>query len=379
MENKALYAVTGLFDDPDKVTHAVEKVRESGYKQYDVNTPYPLHGMDKAMKLKPSKLGYFALFFGLTGAAIAFLGMYWVTNIDYPLVIGGKPNLPLPAFIPIIFEVTVLLASVCTVLTMLFLFFRLPNNAHPLHDSDYMKSVSVDKFGIVIEAKDKIFEMGNVKNLLLELGAINVDEVYYDEEYLKNNYKVYTPKFVSFLVAAFVVVCGITYYILNILLQQPPYTWMREQDRGNVQSVSTVFPDGSVMRNPVQGTVARNYIPYAFKDKPEDAGTWLSNPLLPTIESLELGRQRFLTYCSPCHGDFAQGDSRLRGQFPAPPSLHSDKVRNWPDGRIYHVITEGQNLMPSYAKQILRQDRWAIILYIRALQRALNAKEEDLK
>jgi mono/diheme cytochrome c family protein len=69
----------------------------------------------------------------------------------------------------------------------------------------------------------------------------------------------------------------------------------------------------------------------------------------------------------------------LRGQFPNPPTLHSDKVRAWPDGNLFHVITEGQNVMPGYASQISRDDRWAIINYLRVMQRAHNAKESDLK
>ena len=69
----------------------------------------------------------------------------------------------------------------------------------------------------------------------------------------------------------------------------------------------------------------------------------------------------------------------MRGQFPNPPSLHSEKVRNWKDGNIFHVITEGQNIMPSYSSQLTRQERWAVVLYIRALQRAQNAKESDIQ
>lgn len=379
MENKRIYGITGLFTSPDAITHAADKVANEGYKHFDVNTPYPLHGMSKAMKLKNSTLGYFALALGLTGTTIAFLFMFWVTNIDYPIVIGGKPFLAFPAFVPIMFEVTVLLASVGTVLTMLLLFFRLPNNAHPLHDTNYMKSVSVDKFGLVIEAKDKKFDLERVKRLFSELGAEQIEEIYYDDDFLNNNYKVYSPKFIGFLALTFVIICGATYFTLNILLYLQPFNWMMDQARGNVQSKSELFADGKVMRNPVEGTISQNYLPYEYPDSADQAMTELANPLVASKENLELGKQRFLTYCSPCHGNFAQGDARLNGQFPVPPSLHTDKVRNWPDGRIYHIITMGQNLMPAYSSQILRNDRWAIVLYVRALQRALNAKQEDLK
>jgi mono/diheme cytochrome c family protein len=176
-----------------------------------------------------------------------------------------------------------------------------------------------------------------------------------------------------------VISSGATYFIFNQLMFMPPFNWMMTQEKLKAQKPSLLFADGIGMRKPVDGTVARGVLPYPFKGQPDSAGKYLVNPLMPTKEILETGRQTYLTFCSPCHGNFAQGDSRLRGQFPNPPTLHSDKVRNWPDGNIYHVITEGQNVMPSYAPQIARDDRWAIIHYLRALQRAQNAKESDLK
>ena len=96
------------------------------------------------------------------------------------------------------------------------------------------------------------------------------------------------------------------------------------------------------------------------------------------MENLEIGKIKYDIYCSPCHGYFGEGDSRLNGQFPNPPTLHSAKARDWSDGRIYSILMEGQNIMPSYAYQLDRNERWAVILYMRALQRSLNAKESDL-
>ena len=154
---------------------------------------------------------------------------------------------------------------------------------------------------------------------------------------------------------------------------------MMEQGKVIPQEMNQNFEDSFGMRNPVEGSVARGFIPYAFTGEPELAGEKLINPLLPTEENLSLGKINYDIFCSPCHGYFGEGDSRLRGQFPNPPSLHSSQVTNWSDGRIYHIITEGQNSMPSYAPQMTRQERWAAVLYIRTLQRALNAKESDLK
>ena len=376
METKNLYGIAALFDTPDQIIHTASTISGAGYRRYDINTPYPVHGMDNAMKLKASTLGYIALILGIIGASSAVGFMWWATSIDYPLVIGGKPFFSLPAFIPIIFEVTVLLASVGTVIVMLFIFFRLPSNSHPVHDTPYMKKVSVDKFGVVIEARDKLFDADKVTELLKELHAGEVFPIYF-EEYAPM--RVYTPKFIVFLVLVFIIVSGTTYFSLNKLLYMPPFTWMMIQPKLTPQSTSSFFSDGQAMRMPVEGTVSRGNMPYPFEGEPEKAGKFLSNPLTPTKQVLELGQRKFNTYCSPCHGYFGKGDSRLDDQFPNPPSLQSEKLRTLPDGQIFHIITTGQNLMPSYAKQVLPEERWAIIHYIRSLQRATNAKEEDVR
>jgi mono/diheme cytochrome c family protein len=85
---------------------------------------------------------------------------------------------------------------------------------------------------------------------------------------------------------------------------------------------------------------------------------------------LEAGRKYYNTFCVVCHGVVGDGKGYIVPKFTQPPSLLSDKVRNWPDGRIYHIATVGQGLMPSYKQQIPSEQRWAIIHYLRALQRA---------
>ena len=379
MTEKVLYSVNGLFDTADEIIEAAEKVSAKGYTKYDVHTPYPVHGMDKAMKLPPSKLGYAALVFGLSGTITALSLMYWMMAVDYPNVIGGKPFFALPAFIPITFEVTVLAASVATVLTMLFVFFKFPNNSHPLHGTNYMKAVSSDKYGITILADDPKFDEKEVNNFLAEIGAKVVEPIFWDNEEINTKHKIFEPKYIALLAVLVVVTSGAAYFGLNKLMYMKPFSWMMIQNKTIAQQTSSFFEDGVGMRTPVEGTVARGFIPYPYKDQPELAAKNLVNPLLPSKENLAKGEKKYNTYCSPCHGYHAEGDSRLRGRFPNPPSLHSQKVREWSDGRIYHVIMEGQNVMPSYASQMTEDERWATILYIRALQRSLNAKETDLK
>lgn len=379
MNDKILYAYSAIFDKPDDIIKAAKIVAEKGYSKFDVNTPYPLHGMNKAMKLKSSKLGYISLIIGLSGALAAILTMWWMSAVDYPVIYGGKPYFSFPAYIPVVFEVTVLSASIATVLAMLFIFFKFPNNSHPLQGTEYMKLVSSDKYGIVILADDKKFNEEEVKNLFQSLNATSINPIYWDNDEINHKHKILEPKFVLFLIIVAIFNSAAVYFVYNKLLFMPPFNWMMNQQRQNVQQKSLIYSDGFGMRTPVDGTIARGYLPYQFVGKPDLAGEKLINPIPVSKASLKLGQEKFDTYCSPCHDYHGTGQSRLNGQFPNPPSLHSDKVRNWSDGRIFAVITEGQNVMPSYSTQLTEDERWAVINYIRVLQRAMNAKESDLK
>jgi mono/diheme cytochrome c family protein len=134
------------------------------------------------------------------------------------------------------------------------------------------------------------------------------------------------------------------------------------------------------MRTPPAGTIPIGFKPYPYtKDQGDLAGAELKNPLSMDKAVFLRGQQVFNTYCIVCHGERGLGDGYIVPKFPRPPTLQSDKVRNWSDGRIYHVITTGQNLMPSYATQILPEDRWAVIRYLRVLQRAEKPTPEDIE
>jgi mono/diheme cytochrome c family protein len=370
-----LFGISSLFNTPDEIIHVAKVIAESGYKNFDINTPYPVHGMDRAMKLKPSKLGYITLTFGLSGAVFAILFMWWTMSIDYPQIIGGKPFFALPAFIPVAFEVTVLLATLSTVIGMLTFMFAFPDNKQPLHDTNYMKKVSGDKFGAVIYADDPSFSESKIRELFSSLKGRDVELIY---ELEKETYPIFQPKFLMLLAAVAIMTSGTTYLVLNKLLFMEPFNWMAYQDKTTTQEKSEFFADNFGMRTKVGGTVARGFIPYPYtgQNNPTEV---LSNPLLPTKENLELGQAKYLTFCSPCHGNYADGDSRLRGQFPNPPTLHSTRARDFSDGMIYHIIVNGQNSMPSYAPQTTSDERWAMVNYIRVLQRAKNAKESDIE
>ena len=133
------------------------------------------------------------------------------------------------------------------------------------------------------------------------------------------------------------------------------------------------------IKPPVPGTFPREFKGLPDSVTLEDAGKTLKNPLQRTAAVLARGRNRFETYCIVCHGPAGLGNGYIIPKYPRPPSLQSDKIRGYADGNIYWVITHGQNLMPSYASQIPQEDRWAIIHYVRAFQKAYHPTPADLK
>lgn len=155
--------------------------------------------------------------------------------------------------------------------------------------------------------------------------------------------------------------------------KEPNFIYMPEM----VYSPSFKAQEEGSMRMPPAGTVPRNFKTYAITD-PEQAGREIQNPFKPTRKVLARGQQLYNTYCIVCHGAMGEGDGPVAPKFGRPPSLQ-DRPVSWADGRIYHVITKGQNLMPPYNTQIAQEDRWKIIHYIRALQRAKHPTPEDLK
>jgi mono/diheme cytochrome c family protein len=130
------------------------------------------------------------------------------------------------------------------------------------------------------------------------------------------------------------------------------------------------------MRPPVPGTVARGHHPMPASMTMEQAGKEYQNPLRRTGDVLARGRHVYNQTYIVCHGPKGQGDGMIVPKFPRPPSLLSDKIRGYPDGNIFFIITHGQNLMASYASQIRPEDRWAVVHYLRALQRSVPSESK---
>ena len=164
------------FDKPEAVMHAAEKVRDAGYQKWDVHTPYPMHGMDAAMGLGDSRLGWLVLIMGLTGLASAAALMIWANGIEYPIIIGGKPPISIPSMIPIMFELTILFSALGCFFGMLGL-NNLPKHHHAVFGSERFKAFSTDKFFISVEAADPQFDVAHTKRFLESLHPAHVELV----------------------------------------------------------------------------------------------------------------------------------------------------------------------------------------------------------
>jgi hypothetical protein len=146
-DSQKLVGMAGLFDDPDALLHAAEQVRDAGWKKWDCHTPYPVHGLDGAMGIRPSPIPYVCIGAGLFGAASAMLMQWWMSAVDFPVRIGG-----------------------------------LGVWHSPLHDSGIMAEITSSRFAVVLDAADEHFQEDEARRLLAAAGSKDVRPVYENEE-----------------------------------------------------------------------------------------------------------------------------------------------------------------------------------------------------
>lgn len=173
------------FDAPAACMFAARRVRNAGYEKWDVHTPYPVHGMEQAMGLKETRLGWISMAAGMLGVATAFFMMFFMNGSSwtlpgnftgYPIIVGGKPPGAFPSMVPIMFELGILLCGFGTLLGM-FGLTRLPRHHHPVFESERFAAASDDKFFISIEAGDPKFDLDDTRHLLESLNPTHLELV----------------------------------------------------------------------------------------------------------------------------------------------------------------------------------------------------------
>jgi mono/diheme cytochrome c family protein len=442
------------FAGPDQLIVAAEKVTDAGYKKVEAYAPFAVIGIDEALKAKKTILPWIVFCMGLSGCLIGMTmqcymngmeGSWWLAG--YNFLISGKPFFSFPAFIPVTFELTILLSAFGAFFGMLAL-NKLPRFFSPLFRSERFADVTTDGFFLFVEAGDAKYAEAETEAFLTSVGATGVEAI---NEVVEGR-----------TLPAGIHLAGASVATAALLI--PLYLWMtssttttlpritlfkdmEHQAKFQAQQPSPIFKDGRSMRRPIEGTIARGRsfddVELYYGEKPEssvvggpnrgelqfasynnedrtkarlvaegDAAEGEDDPsddavapapvagepaekdwitefpgaIKITQETMDRGEQRFNIYCATCHGLTGAGDGLItqramslnQGTWTQPTSLHVEAVTSQPVGRIFNTISNGIRKMPGYKEQISAEDRWAIVLYLKALQRSQKATAEDL-
>lgn len=386
-----VHGLLAEYDTPPQLLHAAKKIREAGFTKWDTYSPFAVHGIDEAMGIKMTKLPWFTLGAGLTGLATAILLQWWTNSHDYPWIISGKPLWSIPANVPIMFELTVLISAITTLVGMLML-NNLPLPSHALDQVRRFARVTDDKFFLMIEAADPKFDDVDTRELLNSTHPVALEVVLED--------RVTEDKLPTGLVYALVIV-AVASVVPFALAAKARYTRsssprihiiqdMDSEPKYKAQRENSFFADNRADRPAIDGTVAvgdSRDDDHFYKGK--QSGTWsrtFPSEIALNEATMDRGRQRFGIYCTPCHGQVGQGDGMVakradllqQGTWVSPTNITQPYLREMPVGQLFNSITNGVRTMPAYGPQIKTEDRWAIIMYVRALQRSRNGSVSDL-
>ena len=178
-EQRKVYGIGCEFRSPAELLHAAEKVRDAGFKRWDVHSPFPIHGMDKAMGLGKSWLSAVVFCGGFLGFTTAVLLQFIPSSFIYPIIVSGKPTtfMTVPAFFPIMFELTILFSAFACVIG-LCCFTQLPKWYHPVFNWERFSRVTDDGFFLIIEARDPKFSETKTRQFMEELGGQHITLVH---------------------------------------------------------------------------------------------------------------------------------------------------------------------------------------------------------
>jgi mono/diheme cytochrome c family protein len=372
---------------PGTLKAAAAGLREAGYARYEAYSPFPVHGLYEAMRRKRTLLPRLVLAGGFAGCLGALLLQWWTNAIDYPYQISGKPPFSLPANIPIAFELLILLGALAAFLGVMVL-SNLPWWSDPIFCCEKFRKATTDGFFLAVDAADPRYDAAATAELLCRLGAESVET--YLAEPKQRIPGIITGGIVLLLALALLPPLWIaqvrferkTKPRLHLILDmdfQPKYL---------PQQFSPLFADTRDMRPPVSGTfpvdapLGKEHLLLGLVGgKPAE-----TFPMPITAAMMQRGRARFNIFCAACHGYAGYGDGptallatqREEPKWVPPLSLHNQPIIDQPVGQIFQTIGNGIRTMPSYGVQIPPEDRWAIILYVRALEKSRNAAIEDV-
>jgi hypothetical protein len=410
-EHGELYGILAEYDTPGELLEAARKVKDAGYADFDCYSPFPVHGIDPAMGIKRTILPLVIFGGGFTGAAGGLLLQWYCNAYSWGWNISGKPTWSIPANIPIAYECGILIAVLTSFFGM-WAFNKLPQVWHPLFRVDRFARVTDDGFFLGIEANDKRFDADKTKALLEGAGSIAIENVYLDPDPAQKR----MPKWLMGIIVASTAFALVPFAIAakarNSKSSEPHiyiFPDMNWQPKLKSDAPDDQFPDGRANRGEITNTVARGWLeddqlffhgldhsdagdswttgfPKQYPETPTLAPDLRGKPFAVDMRLLERGRNRFNIYCTPCHGYDGHGQgmvpTRVRaggGNWDARNLVDpAGVVVQMPNGQLFNTISNGYSKMMGYAGQIPAWDRWAIVAYVRALERAQNASRDDV-
>lgn len=385
-----LYGILAEYDTPTQLVKASRKVRDAGYTRWDTYTPFPIHGIEKAMGIRMTRLPWMVLVAALLGMTVATVFQYWTNSVDYRWLISGKPFWSWPANIPVIFEMTILFSAFTTLAGMLVM-NNLPLPSHPLDLKERFRRVTDDKFFLFILVRDPKYDEAETRKLLDETAPVFIDTVHED--------RTSNDKLPKGLVYALIVIgaASLVPFALFAKARESKMThgrlhvvWdMDFTPAYKTQSDNPLFADQRAMRKPPEGTVAVSHLTtddHLYRGKVGGAfAATLPKSVAADETTMALGKAQFGIYCAPCHGLGGEGDGMvhqraesLKQGWVPPSNLHQQYIRDQAAGELFNTITNGIRNMPGYAAQTDAEERWAIVLYVRALQKSRVGSPSDL-
>jgi mono/diheme cytochrome c family protein len=396
-----LYGVLAEFASPGALVHGAAQVRDAGFTEFDAYSPFPVHGIDPAIGIKRTILPVIVFLGGFGGLVGGTFLQWWMNAWDWPWNVAGKPAWSIPANVPISYETTIL-ASVLTTFFGMWILNKLPQVWHPFFKNDRFARATDDGFFLGVEAKDAKFDLARTSALLEKAGAVHIEPCYLDPEPITERRKM--PRWMwGFIIATTVMAMIPLALIARARASKstdPHYHIFPDMDfqpRAKSDAPFDEFPDGRANRGEIAGTVARGLL---RDDDPEyfygltgagpggKGGTWVTGlpaRIQPTPAALARGQERFNVYCAPCHGYDGQGRGTVpakleqSGRIWAPANLTAPTIVVQPNGQLFNTISNGRATMLGYASQITVEDRWDIVLYVRALQRSQHPSPGDAR
>jgi mono/diheme cytochrome c family protein len=329
---------------------------------------------------------------GFAGTIGGLLLQWWMNAYNWPWIVSGKPAWSIPANIPIGFETTILMA-VLTAFFGMWALNKLPQVWHPFFRLERFGRVTDDAFLLGIEARDRRFDLEGTTKMLRDAGAIAVEPCHLEADPARRNMPKWITAFIVSSTAFALIPFAIAAKARNSTSTEGHihiFPDMDFQPKYKADTACDMFPDHRCNRGELAGTIARGAL-HADDTLYQglEHGQWtIGFPRQLDLNEafVRRGQARYDIYCAPCHGYDG------RGMGPVPSRLLSVgaawSVRNlvdpgatpakMPNGQLFNTISNGFNTMMGYAQQIPVADRWAIVAYVRALQRAFNATLDDV-